>query len=77
MHSTIIEQNYSSARVWRKHTQHYIRSILGFFHYNVIDSTMYSILPRLLLVVALIMCLTLLPLGTLVGEVPKVTTAEA
>ena len=51
---------------------------MGFFHCNVIDSTMHRILLRLLLliVVALGLCLALLLLGTLVGKVPKVATTK-
>ena len=78
MCSPRIKQNCSRVRVCRKHTQHYIRSILGFFHCDVIDSTMHRILSRLLvlIVVALGLCLALLLLGTLVGKVPKVFTIE-
>ena len=64
-------------RVCRNHTQNYIKSILGFFHINVIDSTMHSILSGLLLlIVAMSLCLALLLLGALVGEVPKVARTK-
>ena len=49
---------------------------MGFFHCNMVDMTIHCILVRLLLLIVAL-GLTLLLLGTLVGEMPKVAATEA
>ena len=70
-------------RFGRKHTKHHIWGVLGILYRDIVDSPTYEVLTRLLLwltsgeILLLVVGLTLLLLGTLIGKVPKVSTVEA
>ena len=70
-------------RVGGKHTKYHIWGVLGILCRDVVDSPTHEVLTRLRLwltsgaILPLVVGLTLLLPGTLIGKVPKVPTAKA